>query len=113
MNLAVSFLLSAIVAGAVSGQSQCSVCGDGLEVGSSEAMFSFPGQPVIACGVLEQAGKDELISPAECSFIAQRIGDICNCLPIGAVPSFTRAPTIAPVPPVVPPAKACSVCGIG
>jgi hypothetical protein len=78
LNAAVLFFV------AVSGQCPatppggCSVCGEGLCVGNSEAIFAFPGQPVVPCGLLEQAGYTGAIPLDQCGFLAPLILD-CEC----------------------------------
>eukprot|EP00547_Thalassionema_nitzschioides_P006441 CAMPEP_0194203132 /NCGR_PEP_ID=MMETSP0156-20130528/2999_1 /TAXON_ID=33649 /ORGANISM="Thalassionema nitzschioides, Strain L26-B" /LENGTH=60 /DNA_ID=CAMNT_0038928823 /DNA_START=70 /DNA_END=249 /DNA_ORIENTATION=+ len=42
--------------------SQCSVCGEGLEVTISDAIFAFPGEPTRTCGELEDEGEQGLLS---------------------------------------------------
>ena len=37
-------------------QGACSVCGDELEVGKPNAIFSVPGQPSVVCSQLQTAG---------------------------------------------------------
>jgi len=113
----------------------CSVCGEGKEVGAADAIFVFPGQPSVACSVLEEAGKGGAIPLSQCAFLPPII-TACECTPIGApvAPSTPVDPTNAPIvltdAPVVPPTDepitpapiisppapvvdGCSVCGDG
>jgi hypothetical protein len=119
----VAIFLSLVVA--ITGQ-DCSVCGDGLEVGNPNAIFTFAGQPDVPCGTLQDAGTNGQIPLAQCPFLPGLVG-VCGCQDIAAT---TPAPGVAPVSlptpaaptpastsagggcPAVPP-SGCSVCGEG
>mmetsp|Transcript_39401 Transcript_39401/g.44898 ORF Transcript_39401/g.44898 Transcript_39401/m.44898 type:complete len:388 (-) Transcript_39401:236-1399(-) len=58
----------------------CSVCGDAtLKVTNPEAIFEFPGQPAVPCGVLEAAGEGGLIPQVECDALPALITNTCAC----------------------------------
>jgi len=57
----------------------CSVCGDGKCVGNPDAIFEFPGQPAVACKLLETAGLGGAINLGQCVFLPDLINDICEC----------------------------------
>ena len=91
------------------------MCGDGRCVSNPDVIFSFTGQPSVACGVLQDAGLTGLIIPQFCNALPAVIG-VCGCVDsvplVGPAPRTTPAPTI-PTPvrcPVIPP-TGCSVCG--
>jgi len=87
----------------VAGQGEsCSVCGESLEVTNPEAIFEFPGQPAVPCGILEAAGEGGLIPTANCNILPNMISDICACkssdsAPV-APPITTSSPTLNPNP---------------
>jgi hypothetical protein len=89
-----SLILAAFVV-AVRGQG-CSVCGDGLAVTNPDAIFAFPGQPEVPCGLLEQAGQTGAVPLDQCGFLAPLI-TVCEC-----APAFPDVPT-APAPPTPTP----------
>jgi len=91
----------------------CSVCGDGKNVTDPDAIFTFPGQPAAACGILETSGNLGLIPSFECSQLPELITDTCKCEESGnsgddggdsgaPVPDPTPAPVPAPVPDPTP-----------
>jgi len=82
-------LLALLFAPFVAGQ--CSVCGDGKSVTKPDAIFAFPGQPVVACGKLEEAGRDGTVPLNQCGFLPALIEDNCGCMEVNG----------------------CSVCGDG
>ena len=84
-------------------QKGCSVCGEGKSANNPDAIFTFPGQPSVPCGILEQSGKEGLIPLDQCSFISTLVTSVCDCQSIVVLP--TNAPT-----KVNP---SCSVCGEG
>ena len=113
---------------AVSSQG-CSVCGDGKQVTDPEAIFDFPGQQAVTCGVLEGAGEGGLIPLDQCALLPPIIETTCSCQPLEAPTLPTLAPVVpeptsqpilpqpTPAPdhivcPVLPPGG-CSVCGEG
>jgi len=57
----------------------CSVCGEGKFVLSQEAIFAFPGQPVVPCGLLETLGLEGTIPLNQCGFLPSLIEEICRC----------------------------------
>eukprot|EP00545_Synedropsis_sp_CCMP1620_P011288 CAMPEP_0119029398 /NCGR_PEP_ID=MMETSP1176-20130426/40495_1 /TAXON_ID=265551 /ORGANISM="Synedropsis recta cf, Strain CCMP1620" /LENGTH=680 /DNA_ID=CAMNT_0006985737 /DNA_START=20 /DNA_END=2062 /DNA_ORIENTATION=+ len=85
----------------------CSICGEGKKVGDPDAIFSFPGQPDIPCGILEKAGEDGLIPLAQCPFLASLVASTCGCFIDGPTTAPTTAPTFGPD------GVECSVCGVG
>jgi len=56
----------------------CLVCGDNKSVGNPSAIFVFPGQPSVPCGVLETAGLSGLIPTNQCVILAPLLGS-CEC----------------------------------
>jgi len=94
-SIILSTLLSSVSA-------QCSVCGDGKGVNAPDEVFTFPGQPAVACNVLEIAGETGAIPVSQCAFLPGLIG-VCECVPLSDMTQETDAP-IDPTPaPVVPP----------
>jgi hypothetical protein len=88
----------------------CPVCGDGQVVTASEALFMFPGQPDIACGVLQTAGLTGLLPLEQCALLPDLIG-VCGCMPANVLAAPTGAPIAAPTvapsdAPVVVPSDA-------
>jgi len=59
--------------------SGCSICGPGFCVGNPDAVFSFPGQPSVPCGTLEEAGIDGTIPLGECGFLPGLTNSVCEC----------------------------------
>jgi len=57
----------------------CSVCGEGKYVSTIDAIFAFPGQPTVECGILETAGFIGEIPLAQCEFLPSLINDNCDC----------------------------------
>ena len=47
----------------------CSVCGADKCVQNEDALFDFPGQPIVPCGNLQQAGLDGSIPLTECGIL--------------------------------------------
>jgi len=92
------FLLSSIAV-AVNSQG-CSICGDGKQVTLPDAIFIFPGQPAVPCGLLQTAGESGQIPLAQCGMVASLI-PMCECAPAAAV----AEPTESPVAPIVPVAE--------
>jgi hypothetical protein len=75
----------------------CSVCGDGRVVGNKDAIFSFPGQPLVLCGLLQNAGENGMITQKQCPLLPILIEDDCECTP---APEPSGAP-VAPYAPLV------------
>lgn len=98
----------------------CSVCGTGSCIVNQDAIFTFPGQPSVSCGMLQDAGFNGLIPLNRCAFLPPLIGDLCECQPDGlSVAPITPAP-VAPIVPTAPgfcreitPEGGCSICGPG
>jgi len=59
----------------------CSVCGPGLTVGKPDGIFAFPGQPMLQCSALENAGEEGLLPLDQCYFLPSLIMDVCGCAP--------------------------------
>jgi len=90
----------------------CSICGDGKEVGNTDTIFSFPGQPAVTCGILEDDGKQGLIPKNECTVLPNLIGILCECQStLVMAPNNTN--TKPPTTNVSAEDIACSVCGDG
>mmetsp|Transcript_29268 Transcript_29268/g.48372 ORF Transcript_29268/g.48372 Transcript_29268/m.48372 type:complete len:278 (+) Transcript_29268:28-861(+) len=96
---------------------ECSVCGDGLKVSAPDAIFAYPGQEVVNCGDLQDAGVDGTVTVAECNILATLITDICACTQDGTA---VAAAPVTPGPTVVggtaapaPSPSGCSICGVG
>lgn len=96
------FLVLASFLTGVNSQEGCSVCGDGLAVGDADAIFSFPGQPAVPCGVLEQAGQNGQIPLTECGFLPGLVAPVCACGPVAAPTPVMMPPTPSPTPAPVP-----------
>ena len=83
----------------------CSICGTGSCITNPDAIFVFPGQPAISCGMLQDNGFNGQIPVEQCGILPQLLGD-CECsptvpiIPPGACPEF-------------PPEDGCSICGTG
>ena len=77
-------------------QGGCSVCGDGLEVGKPDAIFSVPGQPSVVCSRLQTAGATGIIVLDQCELLPDLIVDVCGCIPIRGTSSPSSAATLAP-----------------
>ena len=82
--------------------SQCSVCGDGQEVGAPDTIFAFSGQPAVRCDILEQSGKTGLIPANQCGWLPNLIADTCRCQPTEASVQPAIAPVTIPIPPPAP-----------
>jgi hypothetical protein len=97
---------------AVAPNEGCLICGDGNVVGNPSAgIFSFPGQPDVSCGVMQNAGLNGQIPLVECSFLPPLIG-VCQCAP----GDFDLTPTQSPAPSSkaqFPTPGACLICGDG
>eukprot|EP00545_Synedropsis_sp_CCMP1620_P012449 CAMPEP_0119014350 /NCGR_PEP_ID=MMETSP1176-20130426/9550_1 /TAXON_ID=265551 /ORGANISM="Synedropsis recta cf, Strain CCMP1620" /LENGTH=168 /DNA_ID=CAMNT_0006967507 /DNA_START=50 /DNA_END=556 /DNA_ORIENTATION=+ len=94
----------------------CSICGEGKKVNHPNGTFIFPGQPVVECGDLEEAGGNGTIPLAECLFLPDLVEDVCNCVLISPPTMAPFAPTlfmpVAPVAPVtMPPVTMAPVTG--
>ena len=111
----------------------CSVCGDGRCVTLPDVVFTFPGQPSVPCGDLENAGLTGLIPLSQCVALPPIIEGVCGCddsrpatgapptpaptpLVVSPTPAPTPLATPAPTPPAAAscpdvPANGCSVCG--
>jgi len=57
----------------------CSVCGVGKFVGDANAIFAFPGQPSVPCGLLETAGLTGSVPLDQCGFLPAFVADTCAC----------------------------------
>mmetsp|Transcript_19748 Transcript_19748/g.32750 ORF Transcript_19748/g.32750 Transcript_19748/m.32750 type:complete len:299 (-) Transcript_19748:308-1204(-) len=77
----------------------CSVCGYDMKVGNSDAIFNFPGQPLISCGVLEEAGAVGEFDPAACALLPILAEQVCECE--SSAYYAPSAPQYAPIAPVV------------
>lgn len=71
------------------GAQGCSVCGADMQVGLPDAIFAFPGQPVVPCGLLEIAGQTGQIPLDQCGFLPGIVMADCGCQPL---PPPTSAP---------------------
>ena len=102
-------------------QGRCCICGDGLlVVGKPEAILTFPGRPAIACGELEDAGAQGLISMGMCSSLTEVTRATCECIPssptaptspLECIPSSpTASPTSPSAPDLILFVCACFVC---
>jgi len=80
----------------------CSVCGEGMKVGNPLAIFSFPGQPEVACGTLEIAGANGVIQSGQCALLPSVITDVCECIPADSVVTTTVAPPATTTTPMGP-----------
>jgi len=77
----------------------CSVCGPSMCVTDFDAVFTFPGEPSVACGVLEKAGIDGFVPLDQCGFLPSLVKDKCKCQNGSLRPAApTRAPTPYPAP---------------
>lgn len=88
----------------------CVICGVGFVVGNPNAEFSFPGQPSVMCGSLEDAGLNGQIPADSCQFLPDLVFATCECMAVTLPPSLA---------PILPPAFSnspsmfflCDVCG--
>jgi len=99
-------LLSCLVIFSVN--SQCSICGDGKQVGNPTAEVTLPGNPPLPCSQLQQIGESGQIPVAQCEQFPLFLGP-CECMDAGPP---TAAPVIVSTDAPVRPAG-CSVCGDG
>ena len=60
-----------------------------------DAIFTFTGQPSVACGDLETAGENGQIPIDNCAFLPQLVS-VCEC-DVAPTPAPVSAPTPAPV----------------
>jgi hypothetical protein len=74
----------------------CSICGEGLKVGFPDAVFIFPEQPAVACGILEAAGLNGVIPLNECALLPELVEGLCEC-------ELAVNPTDAPFAPAMTP----------
>jgi len=91
-----------------SAQDGCSICGDGKGVNNSDAIFVFPGQPSVPCGLLQVAGETGQIPIAQCAFLPPLIS-MCECVPLSDIIAATLPPvdpTPAPIAPTPVPTQA-------
>jgi len=91
-----------------SAQDGCSICGDGKGVNNSDAIFVFPGQPSVPCGILQDAGESGAIPIAQCAFLPPLIS-MCECVPLSDIITPTLSPvdpTTAPIAPTPVPTQA-------
>jgi len=107
----------------------CSICGPGQCVTNFDNIFTYPGQPAVACGVLEKAGHGAVIPLDQCQILPQLVKNECNChSSILAAPKPTHKPTPIPTRRQTPspaptkpssskcpdiPDDGCSICGPG
>ena len=85
----------------------CSVCGEGQCVVNPDALFAYPGQPSTACGELQNAGFNGLITVDQCPYLSDLIKEDCQCQ------EYIPAPPPASTPCPSVPADGCSICGAG
>lgn len=89
----------------------CSICGDGMTVTLPNAIFTWPGEPVVPCGTLEGAGFAGNIPLNQCSVLPKVLSDDCGCAPAGTQP--VTVPTSAPrEQPFIPPAQLFAASGV-
>lgn len=95
MLLTVIFLAASLAA--VASAQGCSICGDGLRVGSPDAIVEFqPGQSWSPCGEIEAAGAHGLIPQGECQSLIPLIYDTCKCIPLSlTAPTSHSAPFLS------------------
>jgi len=106
------FLLSCFLPTIVVGQG-CSVCGQGKKVTNAVAVFTFPGQPSVPCGLLESAGQAGSIPLDQCSFLpALQQMDACECVTDEGGAAAPDSPAVDSTAAPDPTAE-CSVCGEG
>jgi len=106
----------------------CSICGPGKCVTDFDNIFAYPGQPAVACGVLEKAGHGAVIPLDQCGYLPQLVKNECKCRSsIPAAPKPTHKPTPSPTQRQTPsptstkpstkcpdiPDDGCSICGPG
>eukprot|EP00548_Thalassiothrix_antarctica_P002333 CAMPEP_0194141580 /NCGR_PEP_ID=MMETSP0152-20130528/10986_1 /TAXON_ID=1049557 /ORGANISM="Thalassiothrix antarctica, Strain L6-D1" /LENGTH=238 /DNA_ID=CAMNT_0038840257 /DNA_START=255 /DNA_END=971 /DNA_ORIENTATION=+ len=56
----------------------CSICGEGKCVGKLDAIFTFPSQPEVPCGTLQEAGILGVIPVDQCAFLPGFVA-VCEC----------------------------------
>lgn len=101
------FLISAAAIAVITAQcpaipsTGCNICPDGECVQTPDAVFEFPGQPPVPCGMLQDAGINGIIPLDSCPELATVTG-ICGC---AAGPVFTGngCPSV--------PSGGCNICG--
>ena len=77
----------------------CSICGAGLCISKPNAVFTFPDQPDVPCGQLQQAAINGQVPLQECPFLPALV-DVCECGAGLATPTPAPVqPTLAPVQP--------------
>jgi hypothetical protein len=112
--LIVATFVAAATGQAVSPPGGCLVCGEGSVITAPDAIFSFPGQLSVPCGILQEAGLTGAIPLDQCGFLPDFV-TVCECKPGNILGAPTDAPvplpTDAPVPlptdaPVPPPMMA-------
>lgn len=64
----------------------CSICGENSCVRRPDAVFTFPGQPDVACGVLQVAGYAGVIDLEQCVLLSGLVSSLCGCAD-GATPA--------------------------
>jgi len=75
----------------------CSICGPGMCIMDEDAVFSFPDQPSVSCGILEKAGINGNIPLDMCMLLPALVNENCVChsnTP-GVIP-VTSSPTPLP-----------------
>lgn len=66
---------------------ECSVCGDGFEVGAPLVTILFEDQPPVLCGDLELAGELGLIPASTCDQLPEAMFADCECQAVATMPS--------------------------
>lgn len=66
---------------------ECSVCGDGFEVGAPLVTILFENQPPVQCGDLELTSELGLFPASICAQLPEAIFAACECQVIAAMPS--------------------------
>jgi len=86
----------------VRNSNSCSVCGPGKKVTKFDELFSYPGEPVVSCKHLEDAGNNGVITDTECNILPALIRNACGCrsenapIPISPPLDFPTLPFIPP-----------------
>jgi len=85
----------------------CAVCGVGKKISLPNEVFAFPGQPVVKCGPLQDAGLTGVIPLDQCQFLPSLIDTVCGCIDNSApLPMPTRSPVQLPgQQPDIPPSQ--------